>query len=390
MYPQFFAFHKLPFRLRPDPDFLYSGKEYLQARAAVIAALRGSARVVLFMGPPGVGKTLLLDDVLHEVSGYFAACRINQPHISATELLEAVVMQLGTTSVEGDANHPRLLSEVASALDAAGSRAAPPMLVIDDAQLLTAATLGVIGELLARASRLKILLAAQRHPPHPGGGLAARVAAQKPLQVHLAPLGPDGAKAYIEHRLNVAGGGGKELFTADAHAMIFQHTGGSPRLINVLCDAALHAACLRASGQVNAAEILVATQDARWPEALARDKARPGVDSHGELPAPTDGEEPTAAVAQLLVSHHNEHIATWPLEAGRISIGRAGDNEIRLEARYISRHHCQIVTVGSVSTVADLGSVNGIAVNGKLVKQHVLQHADQIMIGEHVLTYKVI
>jgi general secretion pathway protein A len=389
MYPQFFGFHKLPFRLRPDPDFLYSGTEYLHARAAMTAAIRGSARVVLFQGPPGVGKTLLLDDVLQEISGQFAACRINQPHISATELLQAVVMQLGTTSVEGDADHPRLLSEVASALDAAGSRAAPPMLVIDDAQLLTAETLGVIGDLLARASRLKILLAAQPDPRPPGGGLAARVAAQKPLQVHLAPLGPNGAKAYIEHRLNVAGGGGKELFTADAHAMIFQHTGGSPRLINVLCDAALHAACLRASGQVNAAEILVATQDARWPEALARDKARPDVDSHGELPAPTDREEPTAAVAQLVVSHHNEHIATWPLEAGRISIGRASDNEVRLEARYISRHHCQIVTVGSVSTVEDLGSVNGIAVNGKLVKQHVLQHADQIMIGEHVLTYKV-
>jgi general secretion pathway protein A len=390
MYPQFFGFHKLPFRLRPDPDFLYSGTEYLHARAAMLAAIRGSARVVLFQGPPGVGKTLLLDDVLQEISGQFAACRINQPHISATELLEAVVMQLGTTLVEGDGNHPRLLAEVAAALDAAGSRAAPPMLVIDDAQLLDPATLGVIGDLLARASRLKILLAAQLDPRQPGGGLAARVAAQKPLLIHLAPLGPNGAKAYIEHRLNVAGGGGKELFTADAHAMIFQHTGGSPRLINVLCDAALHAACLRAAGQVSAAEILVATQDARWPEALARDKARPGVDSHGELPAPTDEEEPTAAVAQLLVSHHDEHIATWPLEAGRISIGRASDNELRLEARYISRHHCQIVTVGSVSTVEDLGSVNGIAVNGKLVKQHVLQHADQIMIGEHVLTYKVI
>ena len=388
MYSQFFGFRRLPFRLRPDPDFLYSGTEYLHARAAVIAAIRGSARVVLFQGPPGVGKTLLLDDVLQEISGQFAACRINQPHISATELLQAVVMQLGTTSVEGDRNHPRLSSEVAAALDAAGSRAAPPMLVIDDAQLLTAATLGVIGDLLARASRLKILLAAQPDPRQPGG-LAARVATQKPLQVHLAPLSPDGAKAYVEHRLNVAGGGGKELFTADAHAMIFQHTGGSPRLINVLCDTGLHAACLRASGQVSAAEILVATQDARWPEALARDKARPGVASHGELPAPTNEEEPAAAAAQLVVSHHNEHVATWPLEAGRISIGRASDNKMQLEARYVSRHHCQIVTVGTVSTVEDLGSVNGITVNGKFVKRHVLKHADQIMIGEHVLTYRV-
>jgi general secretion pathway protein A len=380
MYPQFFGFHKLPFRLRPDPDFLYSGKEYLHARAAMIAAIRGSARVVLLQGPPGVGKTLLLDDVLQDISGQFAACRINQPHISATELLQAIVMQLGTTSVEGSADHPQLLSEVAAALDAAGSRAAPPMLVIDDAQLLSGATLATIGDLLARASRLKILLAAQHDPQQPGGGLAASVAAQKPLKIHLAPLGPDGAKAYIEHRLNVAGGGGKELFTADAHAMIFQHAGGSPRLINVLCDAALHAACLRAAGQVSAAEILVATQDARWPEALARDKAHPGPESHVE---------PAAAVAQLLVTHLKEHIATWPLEAGRISIGRASDNELRLEARYISRHHCQILTVGTVSTVEDLGSVNGIAVNGKLVKQHVLQHADQIMIGEHVLTYMV-
>jgi hypothetical protein len=212
--------------------------------------------------------------------------------------------------------------------------------------------------------------------------------AQKPRQVHLSPLGPDGAKAYIEHRLNVAGGGGKELFAADAHAMIFQHTNGSPRLINVLCDAALHAACLRASGHVSAAEILVATQDARWPEALAREKAQPGADSHFELPAAPD-EEPARAVAQLVVSQRKEHIATWPLEAGSISIGRASDNKMRLEAAYISRHHCRIVTVGTISTVEDLGSVNGIAVNGKLVKRHVLQHADQIVIGEHVLTYVV-
>ncbi|HEY4970293.1 MAG TPA: FHA domain-containing protein, partial [Steroidobacteraceae bacterium] len=383
-------FHKLPFRLRPDPDFLYLGKEYLHARSAVTAAIRGDTRVVLFLGPPGVGKTLLLDDVLHEISGHFAACRINQPHISATELLQAIIMQLGTTMVEGDGNPTGLLSEVAAALDAAGSRAAPPMLVIDDAQLLTGATLVTIGELLARAPRFKLVLAGRNDPEHSGGGLAARiVVAQKPRLIPLAPLSPDGAKSYVEHRLNVAGGGGKELFTADAHAMIFQHTAGSPRLINVLCDAALHAACLRASGQVNVAEILVATQDARWPEALAREKARPGTDPHVEPPAAPEPEEATNAVAQLLVSHRKEHIATVPLAAGRISIGRAGDNELRLEASFVSRHHCQIVTVGSVSTIEDLGSVNGIVVNGKAVKLHILQHADKIVVGEHVLTYLV-
>jgi general secretion pathway protein A len=386
MYPQFFGFHKLPFRLRPDPDFLYLGKEYLQARSAVIAAIRGGSRVVLFLGPPGVGKTLLLDDVLHEISSQFAACRINQPHISATELLQAIVMQLGTTMVERDGNPTGLLSDVATALDAAGSRAAPPMLVIDDAHLLTGATLVAIGDLLARAPRLKLLLAGRNDAEHGGGGLVARVVvAQKPRVVQLAPLGAEGAKAYVEHRLNVAGGGGKELFAADAHAMVFQHTAGSPRLINVLCDAALHAACLRASGQVNAAEILVASQDARWPEALAREKAHP----RAESVAAAEPEEPVEAVAQLLVRHRKEHVATLPVAIGCISIGRAGDNGLRLEASFVSRHHCQIVTVGSVSTIEDLGSVNGIVVNGRTVKRHVLKHADEIVVGEHVLTYLV-
>ena len=387
MYPQFFGFQKLPFRLRPDPDFLYLGKEFLRARTAVVDAIRGHSRVVLFLGPPGVGKTLLLDDVLKEVSGHFAACRINQPHISATELLQAIVMQLGTTMVDGGGNPNGLVSEVAAALDVAGSRAAPPMLVIDDAHLLSGTTLVTIGDLLARAPRFRLLVTGRNGAEQPGGSLAERVViAQKPRLVQLTPLGPDGAKAYIEHRLNVAGGGGKELFTAEAHALIYQHTGGSPRLINVLCDAALHAACLRASGQVNAAEILEATQDARWPDALAREKAHPGLTAPPESTDAAEPPEPTAG-AQLLVSHRKEHIATLPLAAGRVSIGRANDNELKLETQFVSRHHCQIVTVGNVSTIEDLGSVNGIVVNGKAVKRHVLQHADKIEVGEHLLTY---
>ncbi|MHB8721748.1 MAG: FHA domain-containing protein [Steroidobacteraceae bacterium] len=390
MYPQFFGFQKLPFRLRPDPDFLYLGKEYRLARAAMIAAIRGSARVVLFLGPPGVGKTLLMDDVVREMSGHFAACRINQPHISGNELLQAIVMQLGTTLVEGEGNQAGLLADVAAALAAAGSRAAPPIVVVDDAHLLSGSTLVMLADLLARAPRLKIVLVGQDDPQRSGGGLGARVVvSQPPVEIHLGPLRPDGAKAYIEYRLKVAGGGGMDLFTDDAHAMIFQHTNGSPRLINGLCDAALHAACLRAAGQVSAAEVLVATQDARWPDTLAREKARSGPGTEDAAPAASGEEVPVAAVAQLLATHRKQHVATWPLQAGRVSIGRASDNDLRLEASFISRHHCQIVTVGTVSIIEDLGSVNGIVVNGKLVKKHVLQHADQIVLGEHVLTYLV-
>jgi type II secretory pathway predicted ATPase ExeA len=404
MYPQFFGFTKLPFRLRPDPEFLFSGQSYVQTRASVLAALRGSSRLVLLLGPPGVGKTLLLEDVMGEVTGQFAICRINQPHISATELIQALLFQLGTPSTDGDASRPLLFKELSAALESADIRKAVPLLVIDDAQMLGAATLQTINDMLARVHRLKILLVGREEPQSRGNSLTARLAATgKPRRVNLLPLSAEGTKSYMEHRLAVAGGGGKELFTADAFSMIFQHSGGSARLINVLCDAALHAACLRASGHVSAAEILVATQDSRWPEALARDKANSSpapaaaTDSSdppdsSDSPDPTDAADaaaPPTPAAALVVTHLKEHIATFPLAAGRISIGRASDNELRLDAPYISRHHCQVVTAGNVSTIEDLGSVNGLSINGKVAKRHVLQHADQIALGQHVLTYLV-
>jgi hypothetical protein len=146
---------------------------------------------------------------------------------------------------------------------------------------------------------------------------------------------------------------------------------------------------MRASGHVSGAEIMLATQDSRWPEALSRDKARTGASGPGAAAdAPTE-DAPPGAVAQLLVTYASKPIAAWPVKPGRISIGRAPDNELRLDAKFISRHHCQVVTVGNVSTIEDLGSVNGMAVNGKAVKRHVLQHDDQITLGEHVLTYRM-
>jgi general secretion pathway protein A len=384
MYPQFFGFEKLPFRLRPDPDFLYPGPEYLRARAKVLTGLRSSSRVILLMGAAGVGKTMLLEDILREIAGQYALCRINQPHISAAELVQALSLQLGAPA-DADAHPPRPYTDATASVDSAGTRDAAPLLIVDDAQLLAAATLHAFGEILSRAPRLKVLLAGKDGHWQRVDNANLRIKeAEGPRQVRLAPLSAEGTKAYIERRLAIAGAGGKELFTPDAYAMIFLHTAGAARLINVLCDAALHAACTRAAGHVSGAEISLATQDSRWPEAVARDRASP----NAPAPPPMQGPGQTA-YAQLVVSHQSVQVAVLPLEAGRTSIGRAIDNSLRLDAPYISRHHCYVETIGNVSTIEDLGSVNGICVNAKIVKRHVLHHGDKITLGEHELMYLV-
>ncbi|MDP9011807.1 MAG: FHA domain-containing protein [Pseudomonadota bacterium] len=395
MYPQFFGFDKLPFRLRPDPDFLYAGPEYLRARVKLLNCLHGRSRLLILTGPAGVGKTMLLEDVLRDIAGHFAVCRINQPHISAAELLQALSLQLGMT---GDADNP------ASA--AARSPEGVPLLVVDDAQLLASETVRALGDILNRTPRLKILLAGKEGDWQRAENLPRFDTADELHRVRLAPLSAAGTKAYVERRLEIAGGGGKELFTPDAHAMIFQHTAGAARLVNVLCDAALHAACARAAGHVSGAEILLAAQDSRWPEAVARDRTSSStpVDSPeseaapagAPVDAPMDHPAPAAPPprapapvkgARLIVSVGSQHVAAMPLEAGRTSIGRATDNSLRLDAPYISRHHCYVETIGNVSTIEDLGSVNGICVNGKMVKRHILQNEDNIILGEHVLKY---
>jgi general secretion pathway protein A len=358
VYPQFFGLEKLPFRLRPDAQFLYAGSDYVRARTRLLIGLTDRPRVLLLLGNPGVGKTMLLDDALRVLGADCAVCRIKQPRISSNELAEALVLQLAPSP---------------ASVDAIGARDFTPLLVIDDAHLLPPSTAMALTEILTRAPNIKVVLSGKSKV-----GLeemAARfLSGEEPLVIRLGPLSLNETRGYIEHRLSIAGGKNREFITADAHALIYQQTAGAPRLINVLCDAALHAACLRASVQLGPADVLLATQDSRWPDAMARDRAGSGA-------------APDPVLEQLVLSVGQETLSTWTLRPGRSGIGRAMDNDVRLDARFVSRHHCQVTTEDAVSIVEDLESANGISVNGRSVKRHVLEHADQIQIGDHTLTY---
>jgi type II secretory pathway predicted ATPase ExeA len=62
------------------------------------------------------------------------------------------------------------------------------------------------------------------------------------LRFHLTPLSREDADHYIQHRLEVAGSNGREIFASDTYSLIHRFTGGVPRLINTLCDTAMMAA----------------------------------------------------------------------------------------------------------------------------------------------------
>jgi len=76
------------------------------------------------------------------------------------------------------------------------------------------------------------------------------------------------------------------------------------------------------------------------------------------------------------------------LEKGTLTIGRAPDNDIRLEDPATSSRHAKLVTIFTSSFIEDLNSTNGTIVNGRKIIRHTLHHGDVISIGNLQLLFK--
>src|SRR5690606_30891334 len=76
-----------------------------------------------------------------------------------------------------------------------------------------------------------------------------------------------------------------------------------------------------------------------------------------------------------------------PLRVGRVIIGRTPDNDLQIDSRFVSRHHCQIITSTHSCVIEDLNSTNGIYVKSRRVRRHYLNDGDVVVIGKHELIY---
>jgi len=65
----------------------------------------------------------------------------------------------------------------------------------------------------------------------------------------------------------------------------------------------------------------------------------------------------------------------------KTSIGRTPDNDLQIDAKFISRHHAVILAGPARTIVEDLNSTNGVLVNNRRVTRQVLQDGDAVVIG---------
>ena len=79
----------------------------------------------------------------------------------------------------------------------------------------------------------------------------------------------------------------------------------------------------------------------------------------------------------------------FALKAGVNVVGRAADCEVVLKSREVSKRHCQILVRDDQATVEDLGSINGIVINGEAIRRGVLKDGDVLEVAEHHLTFRL-
>ena len=92
-----------------------------------------------------------------------------------------------------------------------------------------------------------------------------------------------------------------------------------------------------------------------------------------------------AAGRALLVGFGKRNV----LGGSRVVIGRSRDCDIVIDDPNISRRHAELRRQGSGWLVADLGSTNGVKVNGRRVNEQGLQPGDEITLGLARLTFEL-
>lgn len=93
-------------------------------------------------------------------------------------------------------------------------------------------------------------------------------------------------------------------------------------------------------------------------------------------------------VSRVLVGSVDGQTISFPLFKDRLTIGRTKDNDVQLNATYISRRHAVIQIDDAEVRIIDWGSKNGINVNSKRINEHSLHHGDEIMIGNARFRYE--
>ena len=252
-YEPYFGLTEKPFSLNADARFVYDSPAYVAARQGLLAGIRRREGLLVLTGEIGTGKTTLCRAVLRDLGRKTYSSLVPDPFASREDLLKMLLIDFGVLSVEELTTGPlRTASrtELGYHLSEFLNTLAPEtfvIVVIDEAQNLSLPLIEetrILSDTFGARGRLQIIFAGQPELHAKLKLPEMRQVDQRVCGYHcLAPMSRDAVAGYIQHRLQVAGGSrDRVLFSPAVVEVLHQRSGGVPRLINRVCDRALHLA----------------------------------------------------------------------------------------------------------------------------------------------------
>jgi len=316
MYEDFYGFVQSPFSLTPDPRFLYRSESHDVALQQVWQAIRRKEGFIVLTGDIGTGKTTISRTLLEQFDETTFTALVLNPFLSVEELLREVLLSFGVVSKDAlkngrlaSASKHELVRTLHDFLLSLVPLHGSAVLIIDEAQHLSADVLEeirVLSNLETNDQKLlqvvivgQLNLIEMLHKPD-----LRQLDQRISIRCYLKPLTREEVEAYVTHRLWVARGSTPVTFTPRAFDLVHSISGGIPRMINLICDRALMAACESQTARINEDNVVKAA--AQLGHEVPKSQIK------GERPSPP------VAVAEAHAEAHAEAPSRRPLVIGAV------------------------------------------------------------------------
>ncbi len=272
MYTAHFGLNAAPFSITPDPHYLYLSGRHREALAHLLYGVNEGPGFVLLTGEVGTGKTTLCRSLIEQLPETVDVALLLNPRLTSMELLAALFDEL-RIYYEPDYTLKDFIDTLSSYLLTAHTVGRRTVLILDEAQNLSEEVLEQVRLLTnletSNQKLLQIILVGQPElnkllKQNNLRQLAQRITAR----YHLLPLSLKDTQAYINHRLAISGAK-TPLFTDAAMRLIYRHSGGVPRLINILCDRALLGGYVKGQNQIDPQIVRKGVQEVRGENNLS-------------------------------------------------------------------------------------------------------------------------